>query len=165
MKIKIIGSEKFKNLITRFHNEMTQIICTKIPQYQKINAEITVIETSQLESAGLSRFTTNELFINTQLTDKEPRFLYEVYGHELAHFFSTLYFQKNIQHGEEWQELMVVLGLPPRECVELSHYQISQTLMIVVECNCYVNSRKEVNRTKFNPNSVCPLCHHGFKII
>lgn len=166
MKIKVSGSDQFKNLIPKYHKTLMDLVLQKLPKYAILaNQELSVIETSTLTSVGLSRFSTGELFINHQLTSQSPKFLYEVYGHELAHFLSTYYFKQDIQHNQEWIELMNCMNLPARESVSFSKEEIGQLQMITIECGCMFGSVKKINRTQFNSNSVCKVCHKKYTIL
>lgn len=166
MKIKVSGSDLFKNIIPSYHNELVSKILAKFPQYKKLqNLEIHVVETSNLETVGTSKFTSMEMLINHQLTRENPKFLYEVYAHELAHFFSTLYFNSNIQHNQEWVELMEAMGLPARSEVAFSVSQLNQLKEITIQCGCYFGGTKKINRTNFSTNSVCKVCHKKYTIV
>lgn len=166
MKIKVSGSDLFQSIIPKYHEELVAKIYARYPEYKKLNhLEIKIVETSNLETVGTSKFTTMEMLINHQLTRQNPKFLYEVYAHELAHFFSTLYFNTNIQHNQEWVDLMECMGLPARPEVSFSVSQINQLKEITIKCGCYFGGTKKINRTNFSTNSVCKVCHQKYTIV
>lgn len=166
MKLVIKGTEQFKSLIASYHESFMKKVLVSIPKYSKLkNTTISVIETSNLEVIGKSKFTSNELLINHQLTRDNPKFLYEVYGHELAHFLSTLYFQKNIQHGSEWVKIMKVMGLPPRESAPISQEKMNQLGTLSVQCSCLFGGRKEKTQAALKVSPSCRVCNQEYVII
>lgn len=166
MQIKIEGTPNFKNLIQSYHKTLLDLALSKNPQFSVLkNITINVIETSQIEDLGLSRFDHKQILISHQLTTNSPKLLLEVYGHELAHFLITFYLQKNIQHGPEWQKLMKDLNLPVRDKICFDAQTIKSIDFLTIKCSCYLNNSKKIHKSKWHSNLICQICHNNFKLV
>lgn len=167
MKIKNIkGDDFFVKYIPKFHNELLQKVYNEFPHYKEIaSLELDVSQTSKINSVGYADFTKSSIQINNQLTEKNPKLLYEVYGHELAHLLSTFLFKKNVQHGKEWVELMEAMGLPPRESLSITLQEKKSMNVLTVKCKCFTNNLHKINKSQFHNGLYCKKCHSSLKII
>lgn len=166
MQIKVSGTDSFVNLIKIYHESLMTSVLKAIPEFKTLNhITIEVKETSTLSDVGLSRFDYKEMLISHQLTSQNPKFLLEVYGHELAHFLVTYKLQRNIQHGPEWVAVMKAMNLPAREAVSFSQSKIQELSVLTVKCGCMFNGTKKVKKSSWNPKTPCPVCHKKFSVI
>lgn len=165
MQIKISGDDKFKNLIHKFHNEFKKILLFKNPKYKALDKiNFNVVQTSNLDVAGRASFQKQQISINACLTYNNPTRLYNIYGHEFAHCYSTLYHNKNINHGKEWVDVMHLLGLRPDTELRLSDSEAVLMQCHLATCKCLVNNQKVIHRKEVKSFSVCNMCWNKYTI-
>ena len=165
MQIRIDGTSKFISLIQKFHNEFKNKILKKSPKYSKLESIVfQVVQTSKLDVAGRASFANSRISINACLTHNNPSRLYEIYGHELAHCYSTLFHNKNINHGKEWVEVMRLIDLKPTTELTLNPSEISFMDSHLASCNCLVNNQKIIHRKEVKSFSVCNMCYSKYII-
>lgn len=87
-----------------------------LPDGIKVNPTLKVITFRNSPVAGKAQGT-NRIYINTDLAEMYPDQLRDTVLHELAHcLVHGNYPSKRKPHGQEWQDMMAILGAPPETC-------------------------------------------------
>lgn len=162
MQIKVEGSQNFVDMILAFHKTLWPKVADRFPHLQKLeDRKLYVYETTRITDVGLSRLDFWEILINHYFTKNNPKFLYEVYGHELAHFMAT-HADGNTSHGGTWINYMKTMELPIRDTVPISPELEQWKYIAVIKCNC---STHEIQKSKIAPNMACNRCGQTFRIV
>lgn len=172
MRISVKGSREFQTQIIKFHLELSFKILAHFPEYQSLSEKsIVVREDNSLNVLGKTSFQNNEITINTDfIYGNENVTLKEVYGHELSHAFSTLYFMRNIGHGQEWQDIMKALNLPIRESAPVKEKIkptflktkktfVKQEKTVKMQCECMFGNTKSL---PLNSKTICHCCGKAY---
>jgi predicted SprT family Zn-dependent metalloprotease len=162
MRIKVEGSQNFVAMIIAFHETLWPKVANRFPHLQKLEDKtIWVYETTSITDMGISFLDRWEILIQHYFTKNNPKLLYEVYGHELAHFMAT-HGDGNATHSGSWVTYMKAMELPVRDAVPISPELSSWGKMAIIKCGC---SAQEIQKSSIAPQMKCGRCHKVFKII
>lgn len=163
MHIKVEGSQNFVSMILSFHETLWPKVANRFSHLQKLedNQTLRIYETTSISDMGISYLDRWEILINHYCTKNNPKLLYEVYGHELAHFMAT-HGDGNSSHSGTWVDYMKCMELPVRDNVPISPELAQWMYIAVIKCNC---STVEIHKSKIAPNMTCSRCGHLFRII
>lgn len=162
MHIKVEGSQNFVSMILAFHATLWPKVANRYTHLQKLEDQtLWTYETTSISDVGISRLDHWEILINHFFTKNNPQFLYEVYGHELAHFMAT-HGDGNLSHSGSWVDYMKQMELPVRSVVPISSELESWKHIAVIKCSC---STQEIHKSKIASKMHCSRCGHQFRIV
>ena len=162
MHIKVEGSQDFVDMILAFHTTLWPKVANRFSHLQKLEDHtLRIYETTRISDMGIAYLDRWEIFINHYCTKNNPQLLYEVYGHELAHFMAA-HGDGNISHSGTWVDYMKRMELPVRDIVPLSPDLAQWMYIAIMKCSC---GTLEIHKSKIVPNMTCSRCRHPFQII
>lgn len=162
MRIKVEGSQNFVSMILAFHKTLWPKVANKFTHLQKLEDKtLWIYETTTISHMGVSKLDTWEILINHYFTKNNPSLLYEVYGHELAHFMAT-HGDGNVTHSGTWVTYMKTMELPVRESVPISPELEKWGQIAVIRCQC---GASEIHKSKLSPGMRCSRCFQPFSLV
>ncbi|MBK8201819.1 MAG: hypothetical protein IPK68_05715 [Bdellovibrionales bacterium] len=163
MHIKVEGSQNFVSMILAFHETLWPKVANRFPHLQKLedNQILRIYETTRITDMGIAYLDRWEILLNHYFTKNNPKLIYEVYGHELAHFMAT-HGDGNTSHSGSWVDYMKCMELPVRDNVPISPEMAQWGYMAIMKCSC---GTLEIHKSKIAPKMTCSRCGHQFRII
>ena len=160
MQIKVEGSQNFVSMILAFHKTLWPKVLVHNPHLKKLESTtIYVYETTRITDMGISFVNKWEMLINHYFTKNNPKQLYEVYGHELAHFIA-FHGDGNISHGGTWVNYMKTMELPVRDRVHIAPELAKWANVAVIKCGC---GTQEIQKSRIAQR--CGRCKQSIKVV
>jgi len=134
--------EEVKALHRHYMSKLEQF--TDIVGGMKIEVKLS---SSMRTNGGTATYRTNHIQLNYRLFVKNPDYLKQTYGHELAHLVSYwIYGRDGMGHKHKWQSIMKLIGLKAKRCHKMK-VKKAKWKRYPVYCGCSKPHR--LTRTKY----------------